>query len=148
MWVHHSHICIAGMSSSLAARVLLTLVSWGDFRFSWWRDVAPCSHIEVDWHFRGAYCVHYQGTSTWLHGGTSQKTLNFVSRGLAEFITWVWICFWFNFFTVVHDCFGLSFKWTNETVIQLMPPVGLGVTYTTVEMANEWVIWYGMSIEE
>jgi hypothetical protein len=88
-------------------------------------DVAPCSLIEVDWRFRGAYCLHHQGdkqalsetiagyiavdgpspiqpavlsrtaysspwwlgqyaplkrrsTSTWLHGATSQKTLNFI----------------------------------------------------------------------
>jgi hypothetical protein len=39
-----------------------------DFRFSrrrvwslvFW-DVAPCSHVEVDRRFRGAYCLHHQG---------------------------------------------------------------------------------------
>jgi hypothetical protein len=54
------------------------------FRIFW--DVAPCSHVEVDWRFRGAYCLHHQGsthlwnrsTSTWLHGATSQKILNFI----------------------------------------------------------------------
>jgi hypothetical protein len=57
-------------------------------------DVKPCSHVEVDQRFRGAYCLHHQGnswwwrqyaplkrssTSTWLHGATSQNTpkLNF-----------------------------------------------------------------------
>jgi hypothetical protein len=29
------------------------------FRVFW--DVAPCSHVEVDSHFRGAYCLHHQG---------------------------------------------------------------------------------------
>jgi hypothetical protein len=24
-------------------------------------NVAPCSHVEVDRHFRGAYCLHHQG---------------------------------------------------------------------------------------
>jgi hypothetical protein len=24
-------------------------------------DVTPCSHVEVDRHFRGAYCLHYHG---------------------------------------------------------------------------------------
>jgi chloride channel 2 len=24
-------------------------------------DVAPCSLTEVDWRFRGAYCLHHQG---------------------------------------------------------------------------------------
>jgi hypothetical protein len=24
-------------------------------------DVAPCSHVEVDRRFRGAYCLHHQG---------------------------------------------------------------------------------------
>jgi hypothetical protein len=27
------------------------------FRVFW--DVAPCSHVEVDRRFRGAYCLHY-----------------------------------------------------------------------------------------
>jgi hypothetical protein len=29
------------------------------FRVFW--DVAPCSHVEFDRRFRGAYCVHHQG---------------------------------------------------------------------------------------
>jgi hypothetical protein len=29
------------------------------FRVFW--DVAPCSHVEVDWLFWGAYCLHHQG---------------------------------------------------------------------------------------
>jgi hypothetical protein len=29
------------------------------FRVLW--DVAPCSHVEVDRHFRGVYCLHHQG---------------------------------------------------------------------------------------
>jgi hypothetical protein len=29
------------------------------FRVFW--DVAPCSHVEVDRRFRGAYCFHHQG---------------------------------------------------------------------------------------
>jgi hypothetical protein len=52
------------------------------FRVFW--DVAPSSYIEVGRRFRGAYCLHHQYTplkrrsaSTWLHGATSQKTLNF-----------------------------------------------------------------------
>jgi hypothetical protein len=24
-------------------------------------DIAPCSLVEVDRHFRGAYCLHHQG---------------------------------------------------------------------------------------
>jgi hypothetical protein len=31
------------------------------FRVFW--DVAPCSHVEVDRRFRGAYCLHHQGPS-------------------------------------------------------------------------------------
>jgi len=33
------------------------------FRVFW--DVAPCSHIEVDLRFRGAYCLHRQGDDVW-----------------------------------------------------------------------------------
>jgi hypothetical protein len=29
------------------------------FRVFW--DVAPCSHVEVDQRFGGAYCLHHQG---------------------------------------------------------------------------------------
>jgi hypothetical protein len=29
------------------------------FRVFW--DVAPCSHVEVDRHFRGAYCIRHEG---------------------------------------------------------------------------------------
>jgi hypothetical protein len=32
------------------------------FRVFW--DVAPCSHVEVDRRFRGAYCLHRQGYSS------------------------------------------------------------------------------------
>jgi hypothetical protein len=58
------------------------------FKVSW--DVAPCSHVEVGRRFIVAYCLHHQGdewgsthlwivsTSTWLHGATSQTTLNFI----------------------------------------------------------------------
>jgi hypothetical protein len=27
-------------------------------------DIAPCSLVEVDRRFRGAYCLHYQGDET------------------------------------------------------------------------------------
>jgi hypothetical protein len=49
------------------------------FRFFW--DVAPCSHVEVDrlLEARTASIIRAmkrQSTSMWLHGATSQKTLN------------------------------------------------------------------------
>jgi hypothetical protein len=43
------------------------------FRVFW--DVPPCSHVEVDRCFRGAYYLHHQGDE-------SQKTLN-LKRDLA-----------------------------------------------------------------
>jgi hypothetical protein len=30
-------------------------------KFTVFRDVPPCSHIQVDRRFRGAYCLHHQG---------------------------------------------------------------------------------------
>jgi hypothetical protein len=30
-------------------------------KFRVFLDVAPCSNVEVDRRFRGAYCLHYQG---------------------------------------------------------------------------------------
>jgi hypothetical protein len=35
--------------------------SIGSMKFIVFWDIAPCSHIEVDRHFRGAYCLHHQG---------------------------------------------------------------------------------------
>jgi hypothetical protein len=66
--------------------------------------MAPCNLVEVDWCFRGAYCLHHQGedrsslwwwtqyiplkrrcTSTRLHGTVSQKAVMFM---LAAVRTW------------------------------------------------------------
>jgi hypothetical protein len=66
---------------------VLTAVSM-KFRVFW--DVAPCSHVEVDWHYRGAYCLHHQGndslkywsTSTRLQDATSHKTKLYISVSL------------------------------------------------------------------
>jgi hypothetical protein len=35
------------------------------FRVFW--DVAPCSHVEVDRRFRGAYCLHHRSKYSELH---------------------------------------------------------------------------------
>jgi hypothetical protein len=40
-------------------------------------DVAPCSLVDIDWHFRGAYCLHHQGDEEAMRGTTSQKTVIF-----------------------------------------------------------------------
>jgi hypothetical protein len=61
--------CIIVWSFTFLRRRVWSLVFWG---------VAPSSHVEVDWHFRGVYVpLKRRSTSTWLHGATSQKTLNF-----------------------------------------------------------------------
>jgi hypothetical protein len=38
------------------------------FRVFW--DVVPCSHVEDDGRFRGAYCLHHQGTDLPDNGGS------------------------------------------------------------------------------
>jgi hypothetical protein len=45
----------------------VSLSRW-DYRFSWQRMkmaviwyVAPCSLVDINWHFRRAYCLHHQG---------------------------------------------------------------------------------------
>jgi hypothetical protein len=43
------------------------------FRVFW--DVAPCSHVEVDRRFRGAYCLHHQGDELFIR--TSEPSANF-----------------------------------------------------------------------
>jgi hypothetical protein len=54
------------------------------FRIVFW-DVLPCKMI-VDRRFRGAYCLHHQGSEIIIHGSTSQKTiLNII---LAAVRTW------------------------------------------------------------
>jgi hypothetical protein len=37
-------------------------------------DVAPCSLVETDRRFRGAYCLYHQGDANRLHGAESLKT--------------------------------------------------------------------------
>jgi hypothetical protein len=32
----------------------------GDYEVRVFWDIAPCSHVEVDRRFRGAYCLHHQ----------------------------------------------------------------------------------------
>jgi hypothetical protein len=41
-------------------------------------DVVLCSVVEVYYCFRGAYCLHHQGTDYRLHSATSQKTVIFI----------------------------------------------------------------------
>jgi hypothetical protein len=77
------------------------------YRVFW--SVAQCSHVEVDRRFRGAYCLHHQdddssplkrrSTSTWLHGATSQKTLNFMCSPIVH-----------NFPLLYHEGFESSKK--------------------------------------
>jgi len=45
------------------------------FRVFW--DVAPCSHVEVDRRFRGAYCLHHQGALMMEAVRTSETSVNF-----------------------------------------------------------------------
>jgi hypothetical protein len=45
------------------------------FRVFW--DVAPCSHVEVYRHFRGAYCLHLYGTLKMEAVCTSKTSVNF-----------------------------------------------------------------------
>jgi hypothetical protein len=82
-------------SSDIGIQKMLNSVM--KFRVFW--DIAPCSHVEVDRCFRGAYGLHRpwspwwwqyaplkrRSTSTWLHGATSYKTLNFT---LSAVRTW------------------------------------------------------------
>jgi hypothetical protein len=78
--------------------VIFQVLTTASMKFRVFWDVVLCSHVEVDRRFRGAYCIHYhsstwwwrqyallkrRSTSTWLHGATSQKTLNF---GLKIFV--------------------------------------------------------------
>jgi hypothetical protein len=46
-------------------------------RFRVFCDVAPCSHVEVDRRFRGAYCVHHQGDLMMEAVGPSETSINF-----------------------------------------------------------------------
>jgi hypothetical protein len=88
-WEVHSY----SSDKILCLRFQALMAASMKFRVFW--DVMPCSHTEVDQCFRGAYCLRWmvnesspwwwrqyaplkcRSTSTWLHGATSQKTLNF-----------------------------------------------------------------------
>jgi hypothetical protein len=45
------------------------------FTFFW--DVAPCSHVEVERRLRSAYCLHHQGALVMETVRTSEKSFNF-----------------------------------------------------------------------
>jgi hypothetical protein len=40
------------------------------------RDVAPCSLLEIDRSFRGAYCLHHQGDESHESINTSEMSVN------------------------------------------------------------------------
>jgi hypothetical protein len=72
-------------------------------------DVAPCSLVETDRRFRGAYCLHHQGRSVSirLHGSTFQKTAIFMLVAVRTWNhTWYW---YFHFVLVVPACKN---RWT------------------------------------
>jgi hypothetical protein len=68
-------------------------------KFRVFRDVVPCSHVEVDWHFSCVYCLHHVGDdgvyfheTTWhyipeccLHTGIHQNT--FLLKNVSH---WCW----------------------------------------------------------
>jgi hypothetical protein len=41
------------------------------------RGVALCRHVELDRHFRGAYCLHHLGDECLDDGDTSEKSVKF-----------------------------------------------------------------------
>jgi hypothetical protein len=47
------------------------LKTWFNLKFRVFFDVAPCSHVEVDRRFRGAYCLHHQGDDGPDDGGST-----------------------------------------------------------------------------
>jgi hypothetical protein len=49
-------------------------------------DVAPCSLVEIDQYFRGAYCLHHQGTHA---GATSQETVTFIIDVGCKYVNWI-----------------------------------------------------------
>jgi hypothetical protein len=45
--------------------VRFQVLTEASMKFTVFWDVAPCSHVEVDRRFRGAYCLHHQGDDFW-----------------------------------------------------------------------------------
>jgi hypothetical protein len=103
------------------------------FRVFW--DVAPCSHVEIDQHFRDVHYLHHQGdhrsddgrqyvplkhqsTSMWLHGSTSQKTLNFILAAMrtwnltTKFLLFMWMG---GLLFIPQVMYGYGELWRNDT---------------------------------
>jgi hypothetical protein len=55
--------------------VRLQVLTEANMKMAVFWDVAPCSLVEIDWHFRGAYCLHNQGDA--YSEGTSETSVNF-----------------------------------------------------------------------
>jgi hypothetical protein len=48
----------------MLGNVRFQVLTVASMKFRFFRDIAPCSHVEVDRRFGGAYCLHHgnQGT--------------------------------------------------------------------------------------
>jgi hypothetical protein len=64
VWDHLEDILIAGRSIT---EICCDDVNWKEVKMTVFWDVAPCSMIDIDRHFRGVYCLHHQGDHSFEH---------------------------------------------------------------------------------
>jgi hypothetical protein len=70
---------LVGKISGVYLYVRFQVLTAASMKFRGFWDVAPCSHVEVNRRFRGAYCLHHQGVVRGnTRGATSQNTQNFI----------------------------------------------------------------------
>jgi hypothetical protein len=71
------------------------VVKWIHLKMRVFWDIAPCSLVGVDRHFRGTYCFHHQrdesptkrrSVSVRLHGAISQVTVIFIKKNNSNFL--------------------------------------------------------------
>jgi hypothetical protein len=85
------------------------------FRVFW--DIASCSHVEVDRRFRGTSEIW--STSTWLHGTTSQTTLNFILTAVRTWNLRLWKKFILATAYIPWECLPKISLWLNILMLHV-----------------------------
>jgi hypothetical protein len=50
----------------------------GQYEMTVFREVAPCSFVEIDRHLRGACCLHHQGDESQIDLCLEEQSLNMI----------------------------------------------------------------------
>jgi hypothetical protein len=81
-------------------------------------DTAPCSLMAINWHIRGAYCLHLQ----------SKLFLPFSSIAERNIFNWIKLAWIMALVSVVRNS-----SWKGYTLIMFWPPCPMAMAYSPSE---------------